>query len=724
MKKKLLLIVLTIVMTLSMAIGVVGCATPPVADCKHPEFNEWTVKTPATCLATGIKTAKCKTCSYVKEEVIPLAEHKYSAWTVQEGGVYEERHCTENGCTEQETRLFVDEFYATVEKSFAENKFITLNNVAIPTQVEDEFGNSYWSVGYIIDTIQISVGTDSDGKFYLYAYATLPSAGETSEYSNCYIVVESDSAYLLYDDESYPLSAIIPFDGVTAQFDAIQSFIETNIQLPENIKNIIDGVVEYIGNIDFEGIAKESALISGKILEVLFAKEETEDGYTMSFNFDYFKQINNDLYSKDLATLLGEDTVAFIKLMPSFTVGDLLDFVFNPEYGIDIDLFTKVADVLGYVLMAEGDFSEIAGEEMVTDGLFDRALAELLLEGGFISQIEVQNFTFKGLVENKTHPFMTTLIADVLKKALDMDETVDIGAQFGIMVDMLLEMTPYEILVTYLSNGPSTDGPGDVYALGDSLDINVEEQTLFVKQRVDEQIDVISETIIYNIITNKDGKALKVEFLVMIDGEFTESNGMVIDFVGDTDIDFEEVISTVEENFAEGKELLANQVVEKGDNLDLTVEDYQYMLDENYGRDSLASAQTITDDKGNLIGIKISALEIRYESEEGYFLVTKSSFDVKLDECVKEKMGSQSYFYLVYMCGSGSNATCADYKVTIDGEQIVEEKIEDKQPLFSMAMFLCSYNEQTEKVELNEYKAMAISELFPGATDSYIPPIE
>jgi len=41
-----------------------------------------------------------------------------------------------------------------------------------------------------------------------------------------------------------------------------------------------------------------------------------------------------------------------------------------------------------------------------------------------------------------------------------------------------------------------------------------------------------------------------------------------------------------------------------------------------------------------------------------------------------------------------------------------------------MAMFLCSYNEQTEKVELNEYKAMAISELFPGATDSYIPPIE
>ncbi len=97
-QNKIVLIVLTLIMSVCLACSLAACVSD--YECTQHEWNNTVVLTAPTCTTKGVQEQKCKWCDEKQTVEIDALEHLFSEdWSTDENGHY--NACTRDNCTEK-----------------------------------------------------------------------------------------------------------------------------------------------------------------------------------------------------------------------------------------------------------------------------------------------------------------------------------------------------------------------------------------------------------------------------------------------------------------------------------------------------------------------------------------------------------------------------------------------------------------------------------------------
>ncbi len=639
MKKRLTIVVLAVVACISMVFGLVGCGS----NCSHESYGEWTEKTAATCYAEGVEVAKCTNCSHTKERPIPMLDHAMSGWTSVDDSNLEERHCTNANCTFNETRMDQAEFYNTIFSSItSQNVAFVIDNLAITTSyhaTDHETGEvTTVSSTVTFEKLELLLGSKED-KPYFYGYAKLPDELTGAKDSEAFIILdnESGSIYLYNVMNTNTTVAEIPlsfFGELIAPF--------ASAEIPEELQAMLDTVALLFGDLlekNKQGI--EDAKVA--IINFLFDFEQTEskDGYKLTFTLDNLKELNNTLYTKSIAELLGEDGVAFVKDLPDLTIGEIMDYLFNDQNGLDVDTFVSLMDMVMPMIMGGmadgpaldmGATTDVENESAPSlDGMFDAFVGQMLLEMGY--DVELETFTFKGLIANKEHPLMALDLGTIIAMSMEVENKAAFETIYDAVIDEYLAYTPWKLLYV-LSGGASNP------------EANEAEDIAFAKEMVDGMIDQVASLFSFEILTDELGNAKNIQLDLTAEGVVTGT--IKLDYDYESEVDYASKLPVIKEEI-EKYEAIAfdanHSFAEYNRTFGNTAEEYKNLRDGDTTHST--TSWEVVDDK--VTGIKVVGNKVVYdgriyEEEPGspdeypavrQYWNTSFDFTVDLDNCMK-----------------------------------------------------------------------------------------
>lgn len=640
MRKRLTIVVLAVVACISMAFGLVGCGT----NCSHESYGEWTEKTAATCYAEGVEVAKCNNCSHTKERPIPMLDHVMSDWASVEDSNLEERHCTNKNCTFSETRIDQGEFYNTLFSSItSQNVAFVIDNLSITVEsyIMDEEGQpTVISNTVVFEKMEVLLGS-KEGKPYFYGYSKLPDALTGAKDSEAFIILdnESENIYLYNVMNTNTTVAEIPlnfFGELIAPF--------ASAEIPEELQAMLDTVALLFGDLlekNKQGIEDTKVAIINFLFD--FEQTESKDGYKLTFTLDNLKELNNTLYTKSIAELLGEDGVQFVKDLPDLTIGEIMDYLFNDQNGLDVDTFVSLMDMVMPMIMGGGmtDGPSNDNVQMLSatdegnesapsfEGMFDAFVGQMLLEMGMIEETELETFTFKGLIANKEHPLMKLDLGTIIAMSMEVENKAAFETIYDAVIDEYLAYTPWKLLYV-LSGGASNP------------DANEAEDIAFAKEMIDGMIDQVASFFKFEILTDELGNAKNIQLDLTAEGVVTGT--IKLDYDYESEVDYASKLPVIKQAISK-YEAIAFDTNRSFNAFNRTfgntAEEYKKLGD----GDETYTTTTWEVVDGKVAGIKAVGNKVAYngsvDRETGEFLGytrywnTSFDFTVYLDNCIK-----------------------------------------------------------------------------------------
>ncbi len=643
MKKRLTIVVLAVVACISMVFGLVGCGT----NCSHESYGEWTEKTAATCYAEGVEVAKCNNCSHTKERPIPMLDHVMSGWTSVDDSNLEERHCTNANCTFNETRMDQGEFYNTLATSItSQNVAFVIDNLAITVNgINEETGEVGVSNTVVFEKMELLLGS-KEGKPYFYGYAKLPDELTGAKDSEAFIILDNESGkiYIYNVMNTNTTVAEIPlsfFGELIAPF--------ASAEIPEELQAMLDTVALLFGDLlekNKQGIEDTKVAIINFLFD--FEQTESKDGYKLTFTLDNLKELNNTLYTKSIAELLGEDGVQFVKDLPDLTIGEIMDYLFNDQNGLDVDTFVSLMDMVMPMIMGGGmtDGPSNDNVQMLSatdegnesapsfEGMFDAFVGQMLLEMGMIEETELETFTFKGLIANKEHPLMKLDLGTIIATSMEVENKAAFETIYDAVIDEYLAYTPWKLLYV-LSGGASNP------------EANEAEDIAFAKEMIDGMIDQVASFFKFEILTDELGNAKNIQLDLTAEGVVT---GIIkLDYDYESEVDYASKLPVIQEAISK-YEAIAFDANHSFDTFNRTfgntAEEYKNLRDGDTTHST--TSWEVVDDK--VTGIKVVGNKVIYDGSSYYqepgsspdeyrterrYWNTSFDFTVDLDNCMK-----------------------------------------------------------------------------------------
>ena len=437
------------------------------------EWTEWTETTKVTCTENGEAARSCTKCPKVETKVVTAEGHTDSIIcekcqaqlvelpeiTIEEGENY---------------TLKITDFDVTIidEKYIEESSTSEMLKLFEAYVTIDENGNLY---GYGNGTIK-SVGTNTKVEstsdltvYFLDGYVYLRNVGSTNTASTL-------------NETTYNKKALTQQD-----VDEIKGTIEQVTELlPEIEEWYNDTLVSLFSDTDFDKYPENVKAFVIDAINDLFVKVENDDktvSYVINFEEIYHlvDVLFEEPFSSDIDAILGTGTFNDIKEFVNsdefyaYNVDDILNYI-QVDQGIDLEALFIALDDLAVI---------ITGQEDATFEMLLSAAAPL-----------PEGFDIYDYITNEDMAKLTVMeaILQALKAPMEDDpETADVNERAE------AEKAVKEMVLSYFDSFEKTTF-AKLY-LSDHTEDELEE----VRENLTEQIDLISDTISFELCMKEDG---------------------------------------------------------------------------------------------------------------------------------------------------------------------------------------------------------------------------
>ncbi len=523
--KKLLLSVLAIA-TLVMCFALTSCG----GECEHV-WGEWTANGEATCSGTAEKRV-CSECEEVETRTNGDAKaHTWGAWTVKTAAGCitageEGRACTK--CSVTETRPIAAtghegdvfcENCAGMIFTFPEVDFSAYDSVAIDlkdfelTMIDPE--DSTNSGTLTLGVTEGYVKLDENGELIGAFKANVIMNGEVANASTTYLInglIEGGFIYVGTEgSQPNPATNIkenryVRFSLSTASdMDEMQDALEQAEALLPEIEAWYADFAELFADVAIDASGVKNFAID--LLNGMFVKTATTDGYTITVDYEAIKAFNAKLAEKTIAEMFdviaGEgayaDVKAFITSDEFFalSVADLISYI-ETEQGIDLAEFFASIDELLLIgvqgpapetspllgLLASNGLALPEGFDTIEDFLRDDSMAEYSVLSALSMMISVADDP--ATAENETVEAFKEMLAPIFAQ--------------------LEESTVYEVL---LASGANNEQAGSA-PLSDEDEDPIAAMVEMVNGMIDEMAEMSGITIYFD----KNGAFVKTVLTV------------------------------------------------------------------------------------------------------------------------------------------------------------------------------------------------------------------
>lgn len=512
-----------------------------VYHCKHCNYNYKVVHSPkadheyketekkATCYSKGYTEYMCEFCQAIyKDKFTDMAEHHYVTTVVDPTCTakgYTLHACDNEGCTDSYKDNYKSEtghkygadflcevcgaehpavnhgakgFYVTLRESLmmADNYLVTVDNFTY-TSTTDFEGILTDKENYTMNILELTFGFDEDGYIVGHGRFEMPvemfdynKEGEvtdsTSETYLMQIIFKNGKAYVFTGEmagdvstyECYVLlSQEYMFDEVGFPVTALRTYYLDLYS--DNARKVI---ATAMGITD-----KEINNAIGALVEYMFVKSETGDGYTFTFNAQQAYVVIEKLATRSVKELVetifgaGQYDKIFEKVNEALN-GTIGDFESKIEkrltaagYKLD-DLYSLLNTGIGMIFAEASHIDEFDLREFVNE-YRDEVVAELLADEMGIS---VENL--KSMVQDVQDMCETrSLISVIFEMSGEAEDEAEAEEYIDYMLDTVKEYLPYfgETNITL-----TTDRNGKASALSVKLDVQVESKMMNEKDGV------------------------------------------------------------------------------------------------------------------------------------------------------------------------------------------------------------------------------------------------